>query len=712
MALPRPARTILIGLLAGLPAACGGGGTEPTVRTPSTVDLVSGGNQSGAAGGTLPAPITFRVGDSRGPMAGIRVRFTVEQGGGSVTPSVVETGADGLASATWRVGTRAGELSVLRASVEGTSLGAAAAAQVGPGPASAVSVAEGGGQFAPIGQALPIPPAVRVTDQFANPVPGTTVTFAVVEGGGSLAGPQAVSDAEGIARAGTWTLGPAGGLNVVRASLAGSGTVDIQAIGTAVALQKVSGDGQSAHTGRAVGAPLVVRAVDANGQPVEGISVAFVVTAGGGQLTGSGNMTGADGLAVVSGWTLGLAPGENVVEATSLGVAPVSFLATGVAPVASTLEQGPLSQTDAFVNNVIAGPVEVRLLDPDGVPILGRQVTWSVSAGGGSLIGSAVAMTDTDGRATLPGWQLGPAEGIQTLAAAVEGLPPAVFAVTTQAAPPSDYDIVIRYQGETPAIEYQQAVDSAVKIWRRAIIGDLPEVPVSTGGIGSLCGAVNEVVDDIIMFVRIEQIDGEFGVLGSAGPCVWRASSSLPLVGGMRLDVADVARLHQSGQLVAVIIHEMGHILGFGTRWGPLNLLVGAGTADPLFTGPAARTVFESLQAGGLGYTGAPVPVENVGGAGSVGSHWRESVLRNELLTSLLNSGPNPLTALSLAGFRDMGYLMDDAAGEPYTIPSALFAGPGSGARPAPATRFADVVRHVGVAVDAAGRIVATIGLP
>lgn len=710
MAVTRSIRSMLVGLTA-LAAACGGGTTEPAVRTPTSIALAGGGNQMGPAGATLPVAVAFRVGDSRGPMAGVRVRFTVEQGGGLVTPTVAETNADGVASATWRVGTTAGELSVLRGSVDGTSLSASATAEVLPGTASALAVAEGGGQYAPVGQVLPLAPAVLVSDQYNNPVPGGSVTFSVVEGNGTLAGAQAVADGQGIARAGQWTLGPAGGINTVRATLSSGATVDIQAIGTAVALRLVSGDGQAAHVGRAVGAPLVVRAVNAAEEPVAGISVAFSVTQGGGQITAGGGMTGPDGLATLTGWTLGLTPGPNAIEATSLGTSPLTFTATGILPLPVTIEQSPLPPDPVFVGNYVAGPLEIRVLDDQGGPILGQAVTWSVSAGGGAIIGQPAALTDADGRASAPGWRLGPGAGIQTLQASVPGLPPAAFTVAATPPPASAFDIEIRYQGEVPLLEYQQAVDSAATVWTRVLLGDLSDVPVNSGGIGSLCGAVNETVDDVIMFVRIEQIDGEFGTLGSAGPCIWRSSNSLPLVGGMRLDVADVARLHAQNQLVDVVIHEMGHILGFGTRWSSLNLLVGANSADVHFTGPAARTVFEALRESGLGYTGPTVPVENVGGAGSINSHWRESVLNNELLTSRLNSGENPLTALSLAGFRDMGYLVDDAGGEPFTIPGFLAAPPPGTPRRA-TTRFADVVANVGIVVDALGRVVARIGLP
>ncbi len=698
-------------LLLTAAVGCGGDGTtDPVTRTPSSLALVGGGSQVVAAGSPLPSPVTFRVSDQRGALAGVTVRLTVEQGAGSVTPTQATSGEDGVVTATWTVGTTAGGLNVLRASIDGTSLAASASASVIPATATSLTPAAGVSQFAPVGQPVPQPPAVRVTDPFGNSVPGAAVTFAVSQGGGSLGAAPSISDAQGIATSGQWVLGPAGGVNTVRATLASGGFVDIQAIGTAFAIRIVSGDNQAANSGTRIAEPLVVRVVDASEQPLADISVGFSVSAGGGQLTGFNSNSGADGLVSISGWTLGTTPGTNRVRASSIGVAPVEFTATGINAVPATLEQSPVPPATAFSGNFITGPFRIRLLDAQGTQIVARPVVWTVGSGGGEIFGPATA-TDAEGYAELKAWRLGPGTGNQVLQAHVGGLPPAEFVVTAFSPPTGEYSITVRYLGETPALQYQQAVDSAARVWQRAIVGNLPSVAVNTPAIGTICGAVNEAVDDIVMFVRIEPIDGPFGVLGSAGPCAWRQASLLPVVGGMRLDVEDVERLFSQNQLIPVIIHEMAHILGFGTRWNALTLLVGAGTADPHFTGPAARTVFETLLLGGLGYTGPKVPVENVGGAGSVGSHWRESVLRNELLTSLLNSGPNPLSALSLAGFRDMGYVMDDAVGAPLEFPAGLFGAP-SAAPAREGVRFADVYRGPSVVLDAAGRIVGWVGVP
>ena len=81
-------------------------------------------------------------------------------------------------------------------------------------------------QAAMAGAAAPSAPAVRVRDAAGNPLAGRTVTFSVTLGGGSVTGATAVTNADGIARVGSWTMGAAADPNAVTASVAGAEVVD------------------------------------------------------------------------------------------------------------------------------------------------------------------------------------------------------------------------------------------------------------------------------------------------------------------------------------------------------------------------------------------------------------------------------------------------------------------------------------------------------
>lgn len=60
-------------------------------------------------------------------------------------------------------------------------------------------------------------------------------------------------------------------------------------------------------------------------------------------------------------------------------------------------------------------------------------------------------------------------------------------------------------------------------------------------------------------------IDGVEGVLGFAGPTnVWADCPSISLKGSMTFDIADIVELEEEGRFEGVIIHEMGHVIGFG----------------------------------------------------------------------------------------------------------------------------------------------------
>ncbi|PVA09303.1 peptidase [Pelagivirga sediminicola] len=164
----------------------------------------------------------------------------------------------------------------------------------------------------------------------------------------------------------------------------------------------------------------------------------------------------------------------------------------------------------------------------------------------------------------------------------------------------------------------------------------------------------------------IADLDGPGGVLGRAGPTVLRPGCELPLVGLMEFDRADVIDLETAGSFEDVILHEMAHVLGFGTLWVRKNLIAGTGTMDPRFVGPAASREFASLDPDG----GKGVPVANTGGTGTREGHWRELIFGDELLTGFLSGTARPLSRMSIASFEDLGYEVDFSRADPFALPS------------------------------------------
>ncbi len=206
------------------------------------LSVVSGNNQSAAAGASLPAPLVARLLDSQGnPQVNKPVVFRVIALDGTVSPSgaagtglsavAVNTDAQGRAQVFYKLGSRAGAgNNLVEASTSGLTTTADFAASATPGAATLVVVDSGNNQSGVVGQALPLPFIAIVTDARNNRLANVPVTFEVRNGGGSFAGPsgptatlQTVSDADGRIAA-RLILGPDQGINnnLVEALLPGS----------------------------------------------------------------------------------------------------------------------------------------------------------------------------------------------------------------------------------------------------------------------------------------------------------------------------------------------------------------------------------------------------------------------------------------------------------------------------------------------------------
>ena len=226
----------------------------------------------------------------------------------------------------------------------------------------------------------------------------------------------------------------------------------------------------------------------------------------------------------------------------------------------------------------------------------------------------------------------------------------------------SPFVIEVRFLGGLTATQ-QAAFRAAADRWTTMIVGDLPSVRVD-----------NEVIDDVLILAQGAPIDGPGRILGQAGPTHLRPAAAgkaayLPAKGIMSFDTADLAKMEADGTLNDVITHEMGHVLGIGTVWSQKNLLKGATGSNPTFAGSGAMTAYKALR---VASRRRRVPVENTGGPGTRGSHWRETVFRNELMSGFIAAPGNPLSRLTVASLADLGYEVDLAASEPYALPDLM----------------------------------------
>lgn len=227
----------------------------------------------------------------------------------------------------------------------------------------------------------------------------------------------------------------------------------------------------------------------------------------------------------------------------------------------------------------------------------------------------------------------------------IDGLPNAN--VISFALPPitTGFDIALNYSGDST---YLSIFEAAVAVWERVIIGDLPNV-----------GAI----DDLLIDVSVEYIDGRGGILGYASVTHLRSSSDggLPYKGYMVFDETDFASMPRS-EAIDVAIHEIAHVLGFGILWSSFNLASGA-----IYTG--ANAVREFFTAGGqTDY----IPLETEGGPGTAYYHWDEEIFGREIMTGYLNSGENYLSAITIGAMEDLGYVVDYSVADPYTLAASV----------------------------------------
>ena len=264
----------------------------------------------------------------------------------------------------------------------------------------------------------------------------------------------------------------------------------------------------------------------------------------------------------------------------------------------------------------------VQVLDLGMNPFPGATVEFVVTSGGGSVT-SASAVSDASGFAEV-GWVLGAGAGANTMEARVVGTDTVTFSATGELAA---YDIEVRFIN-TPTAGQREAFDSAEVKWERIIYGDLPNQPTGSlnpGWCGASTPAIDETVDDVVIYVELKFIDGPGNILGGAGPCAFRAGSNLPVLGIMVFDTSDLTTFENNGQLDEVIVHELGHVLGIGTIWDDLGFLelpsdtAPAPIVDTYFDGPLGLAAFEDV--GGSNYNlGNKVPVENNNGMFGLGS--------------------------------------------------------------------------------------------
>ncbi|MGI9448479.1 MAG: hypothetical protein ACR2NI_12725, partial [Pirellulales bacterium] len=219
----------------------------------------------------------------------------------------------------------------------------------------------------------------------------------------------------------------------------------------------------------------------------------------------------------------------------------------------------------------------------------------------------------------------------------------------------SEFTIDVIY-GSGLNANVETATAAAVAKWEEIIVGDLSD---------------QAGIDDFQITIQAGLLggsatDGTGGTLANAGPLLRRSASDpnpfLPYTAQCGVDMADTGNIQQ---LTEVMIHELGHALGFiGGVLSDFNYL----DVNTNFIGPQALAQYQKISPGAQS-----VPMQVGGG------HWDETEFGVEIMTPSWN--PNSvLSMLTVGVFDDIGYDVNYARADPYTTPGGIDLLPPAGA--------------------------------
>ncbi|MGN6391962.1 MAG: invasin domain 3-containing protein [Gemmatimonadales bacterium] len=397
-------------VLAGL-YSCGGDELSlPNEGQPARISVLRGNGQSGTIGEPLGDSLVVRVLDRFGqPVGGVQVTWTAVVGG-SVNPATSTTSSKGDAATERVLGTELGTY-VTTAAVAGAEGAPEPAVFITTGVAAQLALTVAPAATAVSGVPLDPQPVLQLRDTAGNDVArgGVVVTAQLAAGDASLDGDTtATSDETGRVAFADLTIRGAPGVQTlafVAEGFAPATAIVGLGVGSPASIAGTAGDGQSAVVASAVATAPAVVVRDADGNALAGIPVMFKVTGGGGSLSGANPVTGNDGIAAVSKWTLGPKAGANTVSATISGLdlsgSPVVFGATATPgpldPDKTTVDAAPATITASGGSSQSTITVSAR--DGYDNPIPGLAVTLSAS-GTGNTLSQPAGPTRSDGSIT------------------------------------------------------------------------------------------------------------------------------------------------------------------------------------------------------------------------------------------------------------------------------------------------------------------------
>lgn len=232
----------------------------------------------------------------------------------------------------------------------------------------------------------------------------------------------------------------------------------------------------------------------------------------------------------------------------------------------------------------------------------------------------------------------------------------------------SNFNIQLVDMGDTATDpRYIDALEKAAERWSKVIVGDLPDLgagQVQDWFQGTFSRSYNGAVDDVVIGYDLAgSIDGLGGTLGRAGGVFVRTvqgRSTTTISGIMQFDAVDLDRM-PIDDVKAIILHEMGHVLGLvGTNGGCTSACDPQNSSQQgVYQCQLATDEYQALAPGELLF------LENRGGLGTACGHWEEDTFRtgvsSEIMTGFFEANLfQPLSLVTVAAIDDIeGYEVD-----------------------------------------------------
>ncbi len=225
------------------------------------------------------------------------------------------------------------------------------------------------------------------------------------------------------------------------------------------------------------------------------------------------------------------------------------------------------------------------------------------------------------------------------------------------------FSLWIRYTDDVPE-KVREHVTRAGRRWEDIL--SKTELPDQMAPDRATCLQINMSrlgeIDDHLIMVHTQDVDGASGVLAYATYCYVRDGDGTIFISATVIDSSDSDRLIEQDLLFDVVFHEMGHGLGFHPGYWDSREMLNRG-GDPYFRGENALQAFDS--AGGDDYDGNKVPVQR-----AVFAHWREEVFDTEIMSPFIDAR-NPISNITIQSMADLGYVVDPSEADEFVLPGS-----------------------------------------